>query len=198
MLEWIQTVDTRLLLILNAGAANPFCDWLMPIVTDIRFLLPVVSVGLAALAVFGGGKGRSVVLLAVILLGLTDLVSSDLIKPWVGRVRPCHVVAAVRAIYRCGNTLSFPSGHATGTMAAAVFIGSFYRRGLWPLLALSFLISYSRIYLGIHYPLDVVGGWVLGGTMATGAVLLHRTRLRRLFDRVRLLRVQTNGAQSVP
>ncbi len=123
MLDWIISVDTWLFLKANAGAANALCDWLMPIVTQLRYWRPLIVVGLVALAIFGGGKGRTVVLLSIALLAATDQLSSHIIKPLIGRVRPCHVVEGARVLVRCGNTLSFPSSHAVNSMAAAVFFG---------------------------------------------------------------------------
>jgi undecaprenyl-diphosphatase len=162
MIEILVELDTRLLLLLNAGAANPFFDWLMPIATELRYWAPIIIGGLLALAIFGGGKGRTVVLLAIILLTATDQLSSHVIKPLIARPRPCHDVEGIRVLYRCGNTFAFPSGHATNPMAAAIFFGFLYRRLLWPLLAAALLVSYSRIYLGVHYPGDILGGWILG------------------------------------
>jgi undecaprenyl-diphosphatase len=189
MSHLITDLDTWLFLKLNAGAANSFCDWLMPIATELRYHLPFIVVGLLALALFGGGKGRSVVLIALVLVAVTDQTATQLIKPWVGRLRPCHVVEGARVLYRCGKTLAFPSGHATSSMAAAIFFGLMYRRWLWPLVALSVLVSYSRVYLGIHYPLDMIGGWVLGGGLAWGTVRLYRCCLVRWLSRWRLFRV---------
>ncbi|MEW5702253.1 MAG: phosphatase PAP2 family protein [Candidatus Zixiibacteriota bacterium] len=198
MIHTLTDIDTWLFLKLNAGAANPVLDWLMPIATELRYYLPVIVVGLLALAIFGGGKGRSAVLIAILLIITTDQLASHLIKPLVGRVRPCHVVAGARVLYRCGKTLAFPSGHATSTMAAAIFFGLLYRRWLWPLVALSVLISYSRVYLGIHYPLDMLGGWVLGGGLALGAAWLYRAHLARQLNRWRLFRTDPVAGGASP
>ena len=180
--------DTWLFLKLNAGVANSVFDWLMPIITNIRnFRIPIIAM-LAALALFGGGKGRLTVLLAFITLTITDQVSSTILKPWIGRIRPCHVVEGARVITACGNNLSFPSGHATNTMAAAILFGLIYRRALIPALVLSVLVSYSRIYIGIHYPGDMVAGWIIGGGIAWGMVKLYHNVLRRRLERWRLFR----------
>jgi undecaprenyl-diphosphatase len=190
-MDTLIAIDTWLFLKLNAGAANAFFDWLMPIITNIRyFRIPMIAM-LIALALFGGGKGRSAVLLALVTLTITDQFSSALLKPWVGRIRPCHVVEGARVITGCGHSLSFPSGHATNTMAAAILFGSFYRRALIPALVLSVMVSYSRIYIGIHYPADMFGGWIISGGIALGMVTLYRKALRKELERWRLFRPRT-------
>jgi undecaprenyl-diphosphatase len=196
MLEAITRFDTWLFLKLNAGAANSVCDWLMPWVTEFRHWLPIIVLGLAAVAVFGKGKGRTIVLTAVVLFALTDQVSSHLIKPLVARPRPCHTVEGVRLLYRCGATYAFPSSHAVTTMAAAIFFGLLYRRMLWPLLMLSLIISYSRIYLGIHYPLDILGGWALGAAMSAGGLWLYRRKIQPFANRFRWFRDDPNANPS--
>lgn len=192
-MDHLITIDTWLFLKLNAGVANAFFDWLMPIITNIKYFRIPIIVGLIALAVFGGGKGRTAVLLAVITLTITDQFSSSVLKPWIGRIRPCHVVEGARVIVGCGGSLSFPSGHATNTMAAAIFFGSFYRRALIPALVLSIMVSYSRIYIGIHYPADMLAGWIIGGGIAYGMVTLHCKVLRKQMDRLRLFRWRKPG-----
>ena len=186
MIEFLTQFDIWLLLRLNAGAANPVCDWLMPIVTELRNWAPFVIGGLLVIAIFGGGKGRTAVLLAIVLLTLTDQLSSSVIKNLVERTRPCHDVDGVRLLYRCGKTFSFPSSHAVSSMAAAVYFGLLYRRLLWPLLAVSILVSYSRIYIGIHYPFDTLAGWALGGGMAAAAVWVYHRWVQAFMNRFRL------------
>ncbi len=188
MIDLLVQADTWLLLKLNAGAANAVFDWIMPIVTELRNWAPLIIGGLLAVAIFGGGKGRTVVLLAIIMLTASDQLASFVIKPWVGRIRPCHDVEGVRLLYRCGRTLAFPSGHATSSMAAAIFFGVIYRRLLWPLLATSVLVSYSRVYLGIHYPFDALGGWLIGGSLAAMSLWAYYRLVQPFMNRFRLFR----------
>lgn len=188
MIEILQQIDVRLLHALNSGVANGVFDWLIPWVTELRHWAPFIIGGLLALAIFGGGKGRGAVLMAIILITATDQLSSHLVKPLIARPRPCHDVEGLRVIYRCGRTFAFPSSHATNSMAAAVFFGLLYRRWLWPLVGLSVLVSYSRIYLGIHYPFDTLAGWILGGGLAVAAYCLYQKPVRLWLNRYRLFR----------
>ena len=188
MIEWIVDIDTWLFLQLNAGVANAFFDRFMPFATEIRHLLWLVVPSLVALTVFGGGKGRRAVLFGLFLVTLTDQVSSHLLKPLIARPRPCHDVEGVRLLYRCGRTFAFPSSHAVNSMGAAIFFGILYRRWLWVLVVVAFLNSYSRVYLGIHYPFDVLGGWILGGGMAWGMVRVFRSPIGKALTRLRVFR----------
>lgn len=185
-----------MLLRLNAGAANSILDWLMPIATEIRNWAPFIIGGLLAIAIFGGGKGRTAVILAIILITASDQLSSSVIKSLVERTRPCHDIEGVRVLYRCGKTFSLPSSHAVNSMAAAIFFGLIYRRWLWPLVCVSVLVSYSRVYLGVHYPFDVLAGWLIGGGLAAMAVWVYHHWAQPFMNRFRLFR-DHNGAMGL-
>jgi undecaprenyl-diphosphatase len=147
----------------------------------------------------GGGAGRLWLALAAVALvrprdraaawrvllavGLSYLLVDAVLKPVIDRPRPTAEVAASapRALPPLPSTASFPSGHATASFSAAVTVSRMWPRTapLWWALALA--IGYSRIYLGHHYPLDILGGailgtsigwWVLGGA-ATATSRLH-------------------------
>ena len=100
--------------------------------------------------------------------GLADLVSSSVLKPVVGRDRPCHEVQLEGEVFpmvHCGNNGSFTSSHAANHMALAAAISMLLlRRRKWLAALLyfwAFLIGYAQIYVGVHYPTDVLGGFLL-------------------------------------
>ena len=187
-MESLIAIDTWLFLKLNAGVANPVFDAIMPIITNIKYWRIPILVYLAALVTLGGGKGRSIVLIALITITITDQLSSHFLKNWIGRIRPCHVVDGVHLIVGCGNSKSFPSSHAVNTMAAAILFGLTYRRWFGVFLVLSILVSYSRIYIGVHYPFDMLGGWILGGGIAYGMLWLQRQALQQQMNKLRIFR----------
>jgi undecaprenyl-diphosphatase len=113
-----------------------------------------------------GTAGTIAVLLGSVLSGG--------IKELVGRARPPVADPNVVALYPVPDTPSFPSGHATTAFAAAVAVGLFYPRLRLPLLTLAALVGLSRIYLGVHYTLDVVAGAALG--VAIGLAVAWTTR----------------------
>ena len=113
---------------------------------------------------------RATALQVVIAILLAQGLVDGLIKPLIARPRPFVGVADARVVGYRPTTHSFPSGHAASSFAAAVVLGyGFRRRGPWFVLAA--LIACSRVYIGVHYPLDVVVGMAFGialGVLVTG------------------------------
>ncbi|MGN1239605.1 MAG: phosphatase PAP2 family protein, partial [Paludibacteraceae bacterium] len=121
-----------------------------------------------------------------VAVGLSDFVSSGLIKPWVCRLRPTHEPALAGMVHLVngytGGLYGFVSSHAANTMACALLFSLLYRNryatvGLMLWVALN---CYSRMYLGVHYPGDIIGGLLVGAVLAT----LTYAALRRLLARV--------------
>ncbi len=105
----------------------------------------------------------------LVTFSMGDLIASRLVKPNVKRIRPCNEITLTNTIIKripCGTGYSFPSAHATNHFAIALFlIGVFYRKWkpILPLaLAWAALIAFAQIYVGVHYPLDTLGGAMLG------------------------------------
>lgn len=169
MLDTLLWWDTALFSVLNqAGAA-----WLDPIMAAISNRY--IWIPLYLLLLFG--LYRMLVLkhflialgFLVVLVFATDQSSVQLFKFQFERPRPCHepmLYPQARLVNdHCGGPYGFVSSHATNTFGLAVFAGLLFRNRQWILYALLFwaaLNSYSRIYLGVHYPLDVLGGMLLG------------------------------------
>ena len=133
----------------------------------IAFALALVALGRSRL------RAAAVVLAA---LALAFVMTDVVIKPLVGRARPFERSAATRVIDRRPLTSSFPSGHAAAATAGAITLSRLWpaaRFGLW---ALATLVALSRIYVGVHYPLDVLGGAVLG---TASAWMAHRVLIAR-------------------
>ena len=108
-------------------------------------------------------------------VGLADHTSSKIIKPAVGRLRPCRtpeLIAEIRELINCGPGLSFPSSHAANHFALAVFLFVLFRRrypvAAWAGLIWALSIGYAQIYVGLHFPMDVVAGSVLGALIGWG------------------------------
>ena len=162
MLNSLLLLDERLFVLLNARWHCGVLDVVMPFVTNLdNWRLPIL-LALLALVLFGGARGRWAALLAVLALALGDQVSSHWLKPLVGRTRPCHVVEPLRLLVSCSGSFSFPSSHATNIAASMTIFALFYRRLTGVFAFLAFLVGYSRVYVGVHYPFDVLAGWLLG------------------------------------
>ncbi len=162
MLPYLEHIDTLLFNLFNQKLTNPVFDWLMPVLTNLNnWKIPILLIWLALL-IWGGRKGRAAALLLLVTIALSDQLSSFVIKPLVHRIRPCHVVETVRLLVGCSGSFSFPSSHATNSMAAARFFAGFYPRFRWYFYALALTIAYTRVYVGVHYPFDVLAGALLG------------------------------------
>ncbi len=174
MLDWLISIDTALFVFLNSDLANPAFDVVMPIATNQWFLRGVFALILLWLLIFGKKQGRITALGCILVVALADQLSSGLIKPLVERIRPCHVIEPVHLLVDCSQGLSFPSSHAANSVSLAVYLSFKYPRALWFLVAFAAIVSYSRIAVGVHYPLDVITGALVGALCGTVVLTAHR------------------------
>ena len=168
--EALQHLDEQVFLLINREWANTFFDTVLPPIRDKMFWVPLYVV-LAGIIVYAYRlRGVWMILLLLANFGASDQLSSAVIKPAVDRIRPCNDPAfrdavALR-IEACGGGKSFTSSHAANTFAFAVMcILLFRKRYRWitPVaLFWAFSISYAQVYVGVHYPLDILGGAALG------------------------------------
>jgi undecaprenyl-diphosphatase len=115
------------------------------------------------------------------LLVAADLAADGLslaLRQWIGRLRPPLVYAEPRPLVPTPHTGSFPSGHSATAFACATVIAWASPRLAVPAFVLAALVAWSRVYVGVHWPLDVLGGAALGVLVATALLRLAATRLR--------------------
>ena len=187
MLEQLIHIDTEILLAINGWHA-PWADRLMWIISAKATWIPLYAL-LIGLLVWRYRKPASrsmkwlqkvpvcVVLIVVIAatIGLADFIASGILKEWVARPRPTRVPELEGVLhlvngYRSGR-FGFVSSHAANTMACALLFSLIWRNkiatiGLMLWVAMN---CYSRMYLGVHYPTDILGGLIVGSLVAVAA-----------------------------
>lgn len=200
-MDYLIHIDRQWLLAIN-GWHSEWADILMWYISKSTTWLPLYAllVGLIVYR-FGilspslcreGRRGSSLLRVLIILagfavaVGMSDFISSGIIKPWVCRLRPTHEPEIAGLIHLVngytGGLYGFVSSHAANTMACALLFALLYRNkyatvGLMLWVALN---CYSRMYLGVHYPADIIGGLAIGALMAT----LTYGMVRRLVEHV--------------
>lgn len=169
MIDQLIAFDKELFLSVNQGMSNAFFDWLMPILRN-RFTWAPLYLFIIIFSIKNYKKEGVMMIVALLLnFGISDSVSSNLVKNSVQRLRPCNDIELREQMVqrvRCSGGYSFTSSHATNHFAMAVLlIILFYRRWkhvLWLALLWAISISFAQVYVGVHYPFDILAGALLG------------------------------------
>lgn len=116
---------------------------------------------------FSKRKDRwKIAIFVIVLFIISDLVADYVVKPIFNRPRPCQTFDDIILLIHCQDSPSFPSGHTTTMFAVAVFLSMHHPQWVGILASTALMVSFSRIYIGAHYPLDVLGGALLGILLA--------------------------------
>jgi len=182
MLDFFYSLDVKLLHFINHTLSNQVFDFLMPIVRGKLTWIPLYILVIYFIIKKYGLKSIWVIGFALITVLIADKISSGLIKPYFHRLRPCNnpeLASWIKLPNGDGNGWSFVSSHATNHFALAVyfimvFIG--YRKQnkiIIPFLSWAFLIAFAQVYIGFHYPSDVIVGGLLGSVIGYGMAKLN-------------------------
>ncbi len=180
---WLIQLDYSLFRLINDSISHPALDWYFSTITDFGlFQIPLMVAAIAAM-IFGGKRFAWAIVLLGISVGLADLIGQDF-KLTFDRLRPYWVLENVNLPAGGGNSRSpsFPSNHSANSFAAATILCWFFWRKLYiaiPIALIAFSVALSRIYVGVHFPLDTFFGASIGAGCAS-TVLYCNDRLPAL------------------
>lgn len=184
MLEKLQYLDQQLLLAVN-GLHSPFWDSFMWLVSDKLIWIPMyVSILYVLVRNFNIRMTIFMIVAIILTITFTDQICATVIRPLVERMRPSNINNPLSEFIRIlhgkrGGQYGFPSCHASNSFGLA-FLTIMFLRQRWLTVFILFwatLNSYSRIYLGVHYPGDIFAGMVVGACSAMSFYLLFRKSL---------------------
>lgn len=184
-MEYLLDFDRFLFHKINQEWTSSWADAFFPTITDLNrvpWVMVPLFIGLLVLMIYSfRERGRALFVIFLFSLGVTDVLGGQLIKPLFARSRPeqSGLDVVVRGIHH--SSYGFTSNHAANIFCAVVFLSFFFPKARWPLFLLAALIGYSRVYVGAHFPLDVLGGALLGSAIGAGfAIALKRSQINPL------------------
>ena len=164
-MSYLYNLDISLFYFINNTLSNPYFDFLFVSLTDYdkNPIARVLILGLLALCLFrGDDKKRLFVVSLIIAIVVSDQLNSFVFKNIFQRVRPCNQLENVFSLVPCGSGFSFPSSHAINNFTLASVVAFYFKKLSIPIYIFAFLIAFSRVYVGVHFPFDVLVGSILG------------------------------------
>lgn len=161
-MDWLQSLDAGLFRFVNSTLQNPFFDVVMPFVSGNPAFFPFLALVGVWLLWKGDRRIRTWLILMLLILPLGDSYVCNTIKHAVSRLRPYVALEDVHLLVKAGRDNSMPSSHAANWACATRISFIFFRRSWRYLLPVAVLVSFSRVYNGVHYPSDIIAGWALG------------------------------------
>ena len=186
MLTYLQEIDTQLFLYLNSLHVE-WLDQLMALLTGRWIWIPFY-IALSMMIYFRVGFQK--MLIALVLIGLaivvTDQICASVIRPYVARLRPANIDSPISDMvhivngYR-GGQYGFPSCHASNTFCLAAFMSLLLKRKWITAMMISWALfqCYTRIYLGLHYPGDILAGAIVGSLIGSSFYLIYITAINK-------------------
>ena len=186
MINELKQLDAALIRSVNQMSGNPALDQTMIVISSSW---PWIVMGIVAGFYFIKTKQHfaiGVMIASLVALALSDYISFEIVKQSFRRERPCWELEGIKWVLgSCGGSFGFTSNHAANAAAVAITIWlNRAKIASWIVLAsiaFAIAVGFSRVYLGVHYPGDVLGGYVLGSFVA---FILHKSIVRRWSNSV--------------
>lgn len=168
-LSWLDHLDKAIFTLIQHDSDGSVLDKVMPFLREPLTWIPLYAYMLYFAIRLGATKAWPFIVLTILTVAFTDSVAAQVLKPLFGRLRPCHdpdVQNVIRGLVDCGGLYSMPSNHAANHFGLATFWYCSIRRmrgkkwtWLWFWAA---LVCYAQVYVGKHFPLDIVVGAIFG------------------------------------
>ncbi|WP_300383881.1 phosphatase PAP2 family protein [Clostridium sp.] len=177
----LQNFDSEILKFINDNFNSPIMDKIMVIVTSLGNggLIWI----LISLALMIKPKYRRVGIMSICALILTTIIGEGILKNLVKEERPFISLPDIKLLITPPTSFSFPSGHTGSSFAVAGVLGSKIKKSRFYVFALAILIAFSRLYLYVHYPIDVIVGIILGLFCAKIVLYIFKRREKDNYNR---------------
>jgi len=167
MIDLLDNIDRKILYLINDYLSNPIFDlFFVTITNEDLWAIPAI-IFILILIYRGGKRARIAIGITLIATGISDITVVEMIKPAIARLRPSHVLGdTINILIGKGGKYGFVSAHAANIFCATTILSYFYNRWKKVLLFLAISVSISRVYVGVHYPGDVLFGGLYGYSIA--------------------------------
>ena len=162
MIDFLYNIDVSIFYLLNQTISNPVFDSFFPYITSVKNWYLVYIIFWLLLIFKSGRIGKISAIMIILVVTLSDQLSSHLLKNLFERVRPCHILQDINLLISCTKSYSMPSSHAVNNFAAAIFFSKLFPKYKLPLILIAVLMALSRPIVGVHYFSDIVVGALIG------------------------------------